>query len=373
MDHFFEVLRIIDGAINQDYSKVVAFAKSFASKLEEAGDMAAAKKVRAMLSQSKTLELTASRGTAINPIPVDTESKLSLATKEEFVDGEIALFHEDETTNKLNKFIKYIEKSNELALKGLELNPSLLLYGPPGCGKSETAKYIASKLHLPLVTARLDSLISSYLGSTSKNIRSLFNFADRERCVLFLDEFDAIAKIRDDSHELGELKRVVVSLLQNIDQLDDGTILIAATNHDHLLDSAVWRRFNYKLKIDLPGQNQREQLFETYLRGLSKSSDYTKFSELSEGLSGSDIKTICNELKRDAAVENKKSIEPASLIKEIIFQRFSSELQHKSQNDQMKFIRNKFGKNVTMDNIADMYGVSKGTVSNLLRELHESN
>ena len=373
MDYFFEVLRIIDGAINQDYSKVVAFAKTFASKLEDSGDLAAAKKVRAMLSQSKTLELTASRGTAITAIPVDSESKLSLATREEFRDGDIALFHDNETSHKINKFIKYIKNSNDLALKGLELNPSLLLYGPPGCGKSETAKFIASKLNLPLVTARLDSLISSYLGSTSKNLRALFNFADHERCVLFLDEFDAIAKVRDDSHELGELKRVVVSLLQNIDQLDDGTVLIAATNHDHLLDSAVWRRFSYKLKIDLPGIEQRENIFRHNLQMLPKRSDYAKFSELSNGLSGSDIKSLCNEIKRDAAIENKKNIESSSVIKEIIFQRFNFELQKKNQNDQMKFIRSTLGKSITLENIADMYGVSKGTVSNLLREAHESN
>ena len=96
----------------------------------------------------------------------------------------------------------------------------MLLYGPPGVGKSETAKYVAARLEVPLYTVRTDSLVSSYLGSTSKNLRSVFDFVSAEPCVLFLDELDAIAKQRDDSQELGELKRVVISLLQNIDKLN---------------------------------------------------------------------------------------------------------------------------------------------------------
>ena len=94
-----------------------------------------------------------------------------------------------------------------------------MLYGVPGCGKSTVAKYIAQQIGLPLVIARLDALVSSLLGSTSKNIRKVFDFADSRPCILFLDEFDAIAKARDDQHELGELKRVINSLLQNIDSL----------------------------------------------------------------------------------------------------------------------------------------------------------
>src|SRR4029077_10470965 len=108
--------------------------------------------------------------------------------------------------------------------------PSLLIYGPPGCGKTQLARHVAEELHLPLLTARVDTIVSSYLGNTSKNIRSLFEHAMARPCVLFLDEFDAIAKLRDDQHELGELKRVVISLLQNIDALDSSITLIPATD-----------------------------------------------------------------------------------------------------------------------------------------------
>jgi SpoVK/Ycf46/Vps4 family AAA+-type ATPase len=108
-------------------------------------------------------------------------------------------------------------------------------------------------------------LISSYLGSTSKNIRSLLEYAQSEPCVLFLDEFDSIAKARDDRNEIGELKRVVVSLLQNIDNLED-TILIAATNHVHLLDPAIGRRFHYKIELLPPEMTERKKIFLSLLR-----------------------------------------------------------------------------------------------------------
>ena len=131
----------------------------------------------------------------------------------------------------------------------------MLLYGPPGCGKSRLARYTARKLGLELYVARLDGLISSYLGSTSKNIRALFEFASRTPCVLFLDEFDAIAKLRGDTQELGELKRVVNSFIQNLDTLGTQSVVLAATNHEVLLDAAVWRRFSYRLELSYPGRN----------------------------------------------------------------------------------------------------------------------
>ncbi len=154
----------------------------------------------------------------------------------------------DNLDKKVNAFVSYLGKKDELNALNIPINPTLLLFGPPGTGKSKLAANIAARVGLPLVTARADALISSYLGSTSKNIRSLMEYAKSEPCVLFLDEFDSIAKARDDKNEIGELKRVVVSLLQNIDTLKD-TIVIAATNHAHLLDPAIGRRFHYKMEL----------------------------------------------------------------------------------------------------------------------------
>ena len=146
----------------------------------------------------------------------------------------------------VNEFLSIAKSYAQADVHGLTTSLSFLMYGPPGTGKSRLARYIAQELGLDLYVARLDGLISSFLGSTSKNIRALFDFAAKTPCVLFLDEFDAIAKLRGDSQELGELKRVVNSFIQNLDTLGNQSIVIAATNHQELLDSAIWRRFSYR-------------------------------------------------------------------------------------------------------------------------------
>ncbi|MFG4070649.1 AAA family ATPase, partial [Escherichia coli] len=181
----------------------------------------------------------------------------------------------DSTLKKIKEFLTFTERAKELKDAGLGVTSSMILYGPPGCGKTLTSKYIASCLNLPLLTARCDSLVSSYLGSTSKNIRQLFEYASKAPCVLFLD----------DQHELGELKRVVVSLLQNIDNLPEETILIAASNHENLLDSAVWRRFEYRISIGLPDFEVRKQLFEQYSNIKATYDDFVDdLAEISSGL-----------------------------------------------------------------------------------------
>jgi len=146
------------------------------------------------------------------------------------------------------------EWTNEAALQSVGVAPtrSLLIYGPPGSGKTITARYIAAQLGLPLITARIDGLISSFLGTTARNIANLFEFSNRYACVLLLDEFDALAKLRDDPQEVGEIKRVVNTLLQNLDLRRSFGITIAITNHDKLLDPAVWRRFETHLQLSEP-------------------------------------------------------------------------------------------------------------------------
>ena len=133
-----------------------------------------------------------------------------------------------------------------------------LIYGPPGVGKTKLARYLARQLELPCVEVRLDGLMSSFLGTTASNIGALFDFANRYRCVLFLDEFDAVAKARDDVQEIGEIKRVVNTLLQSLDSRNGAGITVAATNHEHLLDHAVWRRFDSRIELHKPDPDVRE-------------------------------------------------------------------------------------------------------------------
>ena len=140
------------------------------------------------------------------------------------------------------------------------------MFGDPGTGKSLLASHIAAQLDRPLYIARLDALISSRLGETAKNVRSIFDFIPVRNAVLFLDEMDAIAKLRDDRQELGELKRVVNAVIQGLDTLTNDVIVIGATNHPHLLDPAIFRRFPYKLELGPPSEDTRAEMWRTFLR-----------------------------------------------------------------------------------------------------------
>lgn len=165
----------------------------------------------------------------------------------------------------LLQIIQEQKENTKLAEHNLPAANRLLLCGPPGCGKTMTANAIAHDLNLPMAYVRLDGLVSSYLGQTSVNLRKVFTSVSRLPIVLFLDEFDAIAKKRDDGNEMGELKRVVTALLQNFDNMPENVFLIAATNHEHLLDPAVWRRFNYVINFGYPDEAQRTELINRWL------------------------------------------------------------------------------------------------------------
>lgn len=185
------------------------------------------------------------------------------------------------------------KRAEELARLGTSPHTRCLLYGEPGVGKTNLAYYLARQLDLPLVEARLDGLISSFLGTTARNIGAIFDFANRYRCALFLDEFDAIAKARDDTQEVGEIKRVVNSLLQSIDARNGRGLTLAATNHEHLLDLAVWRRFEARIEVPKPGEDARSMMLERFVKPLRLSNIERRFLVwVTEGMSGADIEAL---------------------------------------------------------------------------------
>lgn len=166
--------------------------------------------------------------------------------------------------NSCRDLIEEQTRTDLLRSYGLEPRNKILLIGPPGNGKTSVAEGIAEALMVPLLTVRYESIIGAYLGETASRLSKLFEYAKTRQCVLFFDEFDTIGKERGDQQETGEIKRVVSSLLLQIDALPSYVVTIAATNHDALLDKAVWRRFQLKLELPKPTRVNLEHWFSSF-------------------------------------------------------------------------------------------------------------
>lgn len=172
--------------------------------------------------------------------------------------------------DRLRGLVDEYGKWEELDRHGVPRRQRLLLYGPPGCGKTSAAEAIANEIGLPLVIVRIDSVVSSYLGETASNLHRVFDFVREGSWVLLFDEFDALGKARDDPGEHGEVKRVVTAFLQMLDAFRGSSLLLAATNHQQLLDPALWRRFDEVLEFGLPTVHQNRQLLRRGLQGVRR-------------------------------------------------------------------------------------------------------
>ena len=371
-----ELIRIVGGALQLDIDKVRNYTAFLADKLEAAEDQATASRLRKLLDEAD-VQLRPTDMRNIPTVPVDEESRFPIIESVNIHRlKEPALHLPEKQWHIVNEFLSVANSYAYFEDADLSGALSLLMYGPPGTGKSRLARYIAKELGLPLYMARLDGLISSFLGSTSKNIRALFEFASRTPSILFLDEFDAIAKLRTDDQELGELKRVVNSFLQNLDTLGHQSIVLAATNHESLLDSAVWRRFTYRAALPLPDQELRRKMWEDFIAPIEfPTRELTVLADLSEGYSGSDIREACVRLKR----RHYSTREPLllshvfSILQNLaaagaFSTRYLSEFDNADYSLIVRTLRKRDERLYSHSILAGLLGVSKSTVQRILKQ-----
>ncbi|MGB3509420.1 MAG: AAA family ATPase [Microcoleaceae cyanobacterium] len=227
-------------------------------------------------------------------VPKDKDTGLPLINISRYELGweNIVLFPENQEI--LERIIQENRKREIIYSHGLKPSSKLLFCGPPGCGKTLTAKVLSSILNLPLVYVNLPAVFSSYLGETAVNLKKIFDYVNNGEWIVLLDEFDAIAKDRNSQNEHGEIQRLVNSLLQLIDRSNEQSIFIAATNHQSLLDPAIWRRFDEVLFFNKPNSELRYLLLKKNLSSIQyQDIDLEKFAANLKGCTGADIERIC--------------------------------------------------------------------------------
>jgi SpoVK/Ycf46/Vps4 family AAA+-type ATPase len=221
------------------------------------------------------------------------------------------------TREACEELIEEQRRADVLRSHGLEPRHRILLAGPPGNGKTSLAEAIAEALSIPLFTVRYEAVIGSFLGETASRLRRVFDFARTTPCVLFFDEFDVVGKERGDIHETGEIKRVVSSLLLQMDDLPSWTVIAAATNHSELLDRAAWRRFQLRLDLPAPGERQIAIFIGHFFHSRSLPGDLGRSpDQLARALRGSslaEVEDFCTNILR-RSVLSLGEVRPSEIV-----------------------------------------------------------
>lgn len=297
------------------------------------------------------------RSETVNAIPVDIDTRLQLVRPEYPVQLDIEPVWTDSIRQRLEQIIFERNHEKDLYAAGLHPTRTALFTGPPGVGKTLAARWIAKKLDRPLIILELSAVMSSFLGRTGSNIRNIFDYAKGVNCVLLLDELDAVAKRRDDAVEIGELKRLVTVLLQGIDDWPPTGILLAATNHQELLDPAVWRRFEVVVEFPMPSHEQIQQAVKIFLGPVdSEARDLVgAISYAFEGSSYNDIELALLRARRQAVIGQ----EPLKLVLDkIIHERVDRLTQRKRAK--LALALTKIG--YSQHKAHDLTGVSRDTI-----------
>lgn len=303
-----QIKALLKSHVTGDDEKFITIAMQVAAHEARQGHNKLANELKQLIDQAKTKKKNSS-------------NVLSLVQPQKELDGILEVSQPKTTladltfakkqTETFKRIIQEYKQQDKLRSHNLEPRRKLLLYGPPGTGKTATASALANELKLPLFTIRLDGLITKFMGETATKLRHVFEAIRTTRGLYFFDEFDAIGSDRMSPNDVGEIRRVLNSFLQFLEQDDSDSFIVAATNYKKLLDPALFRRFDDVLNYDLPTQSQVKALVENKLAHFNLSisaKDWKKIEEVSEGLSHAEITRACEDAAKWMVLEGKESL-----------------------------------------------------------------
>jgi AAA+ superfamily predicted ATPase len=212
-----------------------------------------------------------------------------------------------EKKEQLNQIVIEFNNWDVLVSNGVYPTRKVLFFGPPGCGKTLSAQAISSEIGIPMLYVRFDAVVSSFLGETASNIRRVFDYAKNDSWIIFFDEFDAIGRSRNDLTEHGEIKRVVNTFLQQIDNFMGRSLVIAATNFEKSLDYAIWRRFDETIQFDQPSNDEKRILFSQKLRRFDgPEHTFDSYIEDLKDFSHSDVEKVTQIIMKRCILDGRK-------------------------------------------------------------------
>ena len=293
------IVNLIKAGYSRDISSFTRLVETFIAEEEAKNRHVFADQLRSILRDGASKEKSFYNTTRCDDLVFESIPERQLDS----------LFLDKITFDLCAEFIHEQHRSELLQSYGLEPRNRILLKGPPGNGKTSLAEALSTELMYPLYTIRYENIIGSYLGETATRLQKVFDYLSTKRCVLFFDEFETLAKERGDTKETGEIKRVVSSLLLQIDRLPSYVVVVTASNHSELLDKAVWRRFQLKLELPKPKQREIELFLKRFMTKSNTEITHT-LSYLAGQLNGynfSEIEDFCLDILRQSILLRGKS------------------------------------------------------------------
>ncbi|NOU10823.1 MAG: AAA family ATPase [Nitrospira sp.] len=356
-----DIVQIVRLALTGKESDLRAYTKrTLAPILRRRPDLVPiGKEVLALLEAGSPVR--SATATVIDPLPVDLDTRQELIRRESLPELPMQIVWPPTVLRGLKEIENERDKQDKLIEAGLSPSRTILFVGPPGVGKTMGARWVANQLHRPLLTLDLAAVMSSYLGKTGNNIRAVLEFAKKRPSVLLLDEFDAIAKRRDDTAEVGELKRLVTVLLQAIDDWPIDGVLIAATNHPELLDPAVWRRFDRIIEFPHPTDELRQTFIEELLT--ASGSDNID-SQLIQMLTAITSKQSFSEVKREVDHLRRHALLFGTNLEEAVAEFVTTHIKNATTQSKLGWAKKLVASGYSQHKIHAITGLSRDTLRN---------